>query len=217
MSEQDWVEGGRERGTLAERAVRRRVASVEETAQADVRALMDAGLELMVAGGGKKGPRVADIVAAAGLSNDSFYRYFAGKDALVAAIVEQGARTVAGYVRHKMDTGAGARERLRAGVTAIMKQASDARLAAETRAVLSNATSMSAGSRHMSVALADSLAESFAGPVAELGAADPVRAARTVATTAVAAMQYHLFKEEVPGEDELEHLVSFLLAGIASR
>ena len=68
----------------------------------------------------------------------------------------------------------------------------------------------------MSAALADSLAESFAGPVAELGAADPARTARTVATTAVAAMQYHLFKEEVPDEDELEHLVSFLLAGIAS-
>lgn len=205
----------RGRATLAERAVRRRTASVEETAQADVRALMEAGLALMVTGSGKRGPRVADIVAAAGLSNDSFYRYFAGKDALVAAIVEQGARTVAGYVRHRMDTGAGAAERLRSGVFAIMKQASDAKLAAETRAVLSNATSMSAGSRHMSVALAESLAESFAGPVAELGAADPARAARTVATTAVAAMQYHLFKEEAPGEDDLEHLVSFLLAGIA--
>ena len=97
-----------------------------------------------------------------------------------------------------------------------MKQAADAKLAAETRAVLGNATSMSAGSRQMAVTLAESLAESFVGPVAELGAADPVRAARTVATSAVAAMQYHLFKEEAPGEDELEHLVSFLLAGVAS-
>ncbi|GAA0957448.1 TetR/AcrR family transcriptional regulator [Actinocorallia libanotica] len=208
--------GGRERGSLAERAVRRRVASVEETAQADVRALMEAGLALMVEGGGRRGPRVADIVAAAGLSNDSFYRYFAGKDALVAAIVEEGARAVAGYVRHRMDTGGGAAERVRAGIVAIMKQAADAKLAAETRAVLGNATSMSAGSRQMAVTLAESLAESFAGPVAELGAADPVRAARTVATSAVAAMQYHLFKEEAPDEDELEHLVSFLLAGVAS-
>ncbi|MEO3786576.1 TetR/AcrR family transcriptional regulator [Actinocorallia sp. B10E7] len=218
MSSQNGADG-RGEGTLAERAVRRRLASVEESAQADVQALMDAGLALMVAGGGERRPRVADIVAAAGLSNDSFYRYFAGKDALVEAIVEQGARAVVSYVRHRMSTAEGAGERLRAGVTAVMKQASDEGLATQTRAVLGNATSMSAGSRHMSVALVESLAGLFTGPVTELGADDPARTARAVAGAALAGMQYHLFKGETPDEADLGHLVSFLLAGMvpASR
>src|SRR4051812_10489487 len=122
--------------TLAARAVRRRVAGAEETAQSDVRALMEAGLALMIESGGNRQPRVADIVASAGLSNDSFYRYFAGKGALVEAIVEQGARTVIGYVRHRMDAAPDPVGQLRAGVAAIMKQAADTALATETRAVL---------------------------------------------------------------------------------
>ncbi|SEG85089.1 DNA-binding transcriptional regulator, AcrR family [Thermomonospora echinospora] len=207
-------ENGGERSTPAERAVRRRVAALEEAAQSDVRALMEAGLALMIAGDGRRGPRVADIVAAAGLSNDSFYRYFAGKDALVEAIVDQGARTVVGYVRHRIAAVRDPAEQLRVGVAAIMKQVSDADLATKTRAVLGNSTRMAQGSPHVSVMLVDALAELFAAPAAGLGADEPEQVARTIAGTVFAAMQYYLFKEQVPGEDELERLTAFLLAGV---
>jgi len=204
---------GGEPATLAERAVRRRIAGVEESAQSDVRALMEAGLALMVESGGRRGPRVADIVAAAGLSNDSFYRYFAGKDALVEAIVDQGAHTVVGYVRARIAAASGPREQLRAGVAAIMRQASDAALATKTRAVLSNSTGVSPGARNVSVALVESLALLFLEPVRDLGATDPERAARTVAASSVATMQFHLFQGLVPSDADLDHLVAFLLAG----
>jgi AcrR family transcriptional regulator len=210
------ITNGAEHGqapTLAARAVRRRVAGVEETARSDVRALMEAGLALMIESGGRRQPRVADIVAAAGLSNDSFYRYFPGKDALVAAIVEQGAQTVTGYVRHRMDACPDPAEQVRAGVEAIMKQASDDALATKTRAVLRNSMGLSADTS-VSVAFVDSLTELFTAPATSLGAADPVRAARTIASAAVATMQYHLFGGEDPGRDALDHLVAFLLAGV---
>ena len=51
----------------------------------EVRRLLDAALAVMRAGGPDARARVADIVAAAGLSNDAFYRHFPSKDALVAA------------------------------------------------------------------------------------------------------------------------------------
>jgi len=35
-------------------------------------------------------PRVSDIVAEAGSSNKAFYRYFAGKDDLILAVMERG-------------------------------------------------------------------------------------------------------------------------------
>jgi AcrR family transcriptional regulator len=212
---------GGERGTLAQRAVHRRVAAVTETAESEVSALMQAGLTLMVENSGRRGPRVADIAAAAGLSNESFYRYFASKDALVEAIVEQGAHTVVSYVRHRIAAAAepGAMDpaaQLTAGIAAIMKQVSDPALAAQTRAVVGNSSSMSPGSRHISVALVDALTELFTPPAAELGADDPVRAARTVASTAVATMQYHLFRGEVPDASDLAQLTAFLTAGVTA-
>ncbi|MFC5754715.1 TetR/AcrR family transcriptional regulator [Actinomadura rugatobispora] len=211
------AEGRRAGRTLADRAVRRRVAAVEEVAESDVRALMDAGLALMVEGNGRRGPRVADIVAAAGLSNDSFYRYFASKDELVEAIVDQGARTVVSYVRHRI-AGAGDPEgQLRAGVEAVMKQATDAGLASKTRAVLSNSTGLSPGEPHASVVLVESLAELFTAPAAALGAEDPQHAARTVAGASVNAMQFYLFKAQVPADADIDRLVTFLLAGVRAR
>jgi AcrR family transcriptional regulator len=97
-----------------------------EAAGGEALALLDAGLALMVAARGRR-PRVADIVAAAGLSNDAFYRFFASKDALVEAIVERGARTVVGYVRYRMARAAedGPEARLRAGIEAVPRQAPD--------------------------------------------------------------------------------------------
>ncbi|NUU25073.1 MAG: TetR/AcrR family transcriptional regulator [Streptomycetaceae bacterium] len=212
MTSENGPERAGEQTTLAQRAVRRRVAGVEETARSDVRALMDAGLALMIENGGRRGPRVADIVAAAGLSNDAFYRYFAGKDALVDAIVEQGARTVVSYVRHRMAAAADPAGQLRAGVAALLKQA-DADLATKTRAVLNNGTTASSGARHAQVALVDALADLFTPPAAELGTPDPARTARTMAITAVAALQYHLFSEQPPTAADLAHLTAFLLAG----
>ena len=47
-------------------------------------------------------PRVADIVAAAGLSNEGFYRHFASKDALVAAILDDGTERLLSYLAHQM-------------------------------------------------------------------------------------------------------------------
>ncbi|MEU9269062.1 TetR/AcrR family transcriptional regulator [Streptomyces sp. NPDC048251] len=191
----------------------RRTDPVQEATDAE--ALMDAGLALMVENGGRR-TRVADIVSAAGLSNDAFYRSFDSKEALVEAIVERGARTVVGYVRHRIAqlAGEGPEAQLRAGLAAVVRQASDDALARQTRIVLANATVPAPHSGHVSVALVDALAALFAQPAAELGAADPMRAARTTAAAVLASLQYWLFTQEVPSPAEVEHLVGFLLAGV---
>src|SRR6266704_2895492 len=69
----------------------------------EVRRLLDAALDVMRERGTVSRARVADIVAAAGLSNDAFYRHFPSKDALVAALLEDGAERLASYVAHQMD------------------------------------------------------------------------------------------------------------------
>ena len=47
-------------------------------------------------------PRVSDIVAEAGSSNKAFYRYFAGKDELILAVMERGVGIVMSYLQHQM-------------------------------------------------------------------------------------------------------------------
>ncbi len=47
-------------------------------------------------------PRVSDIVAEAGVSNKAFYRYFAGKDELILAVMERGVALVVSYLEHQM-------------------------------------------------------------------------------------------------------------------
>ena len=201
--------------TLADRAVDRRLAPAQELAETDVRALMDAGLALLRTEAPGRSPRVADIVAAAGLSNDAFYRYFASKDDLVAAIVEDGSRRLVTYVRHQMAKGDDAAARLRLGIEAIMKQATDPDVAASTRAVIGSSTRPVAGTQPGWAQLVDWVADAFTEPAAQLGGTAPRRDARAIAVTALGTLQYLLWQESVPEPGELEHLVEFACAGIA--
>src|SRR5207249_507351 len=91
-----------DRSEVAERIARDTMARRGPDYASEVRRLLDAGLDVMRACGTASRPRVSDIVAAAGLSNDAFYRHFASKDALVAAILEDGAERLTGYLTHQL-------------------------------------------------------------------------------------------------------------------
>src|SRR5262245_33757089 len=90
-------------GDVASRIAQRTLARRGADYAGEVRRLLDAALDVMRRCGTTSRPRVADIVAAAGLSNDAFYRHFPSKDALVAAILEDGTQRLLGYLAHQMD------------------------------------------------------------------------------------------------------------------
>src|SRR5215813_1575546 len=97
-----------------------------EAAYADeVRRLLDAGLDVMRRCGTTSHPRVADIVAAAGLSNDAFYRYFPSKDALVGALLDDGANRLQGYLAHQMEKERTPEAQVRRWVEGVLSQADD--------------------------------------------------------------------------------------------
>src|SRR2546426_5260521 len=87
---------------VANRIARQTMARRGPDYASEVRRLLDAGLDVMRTCGTASRPRVSDIVAAAGLSNDAFYRHFASKDALVAAILEDGAERLTGDLTHPL-------------------------------------------------------------------------------------------------------------------
>ena len=126
---------------LARQSLERRGVDYE----AEVRRLLDAALDVVRRCGTTKRARVADIVAAAGVSNDAFYRYFPSKDALFAAILEDGTERLQSYLAHQMAKEATPEGQVRRWVEGVLAQAADEDIAATTLAVLWNGGSVGEG------------------------------------------------------------------------
>jgi AcrR family transcriptional regulator len=175
----------------------------------EVRRLLDGGREVMRRCGTNSRPRVADIVGAAGLSNDAFYRHFASKDALVAAILEDGTERLRSYLAHQMTKEATPQGEVRRWVQGILSQAADDDIAATTLAVLWNAGNLAQAPTSSASA---PLATLLHGPFHALGSADPELDASLVAHAIVGKLADYLWLGTRPSSADTEHLVSFCLA-----
>jgi AcrR family transcriptional regulator len=191
---------------IAAATLRRRGADYAD----EVRRLLDAGLEVMARCGTASRPRVADIVEAAGLSNDAFYRHFPSKDALVTAILDDGAERLRGYLDHQMAKGRTPEARVRRWVQGVLSQA-DAEIAATTLAVLWNGGS-SAGGRQV-----DRLGPLLVEPFAALGSAEPELHASLAAHAAVGRLSDLLHAGTPATTGDVDRLTEFCLAAAAAR
>lgn len=196
-------------GRIAQRALAKRRAGYHD----EVRRLLDAALALMSRGGDAARPRVADIVAAAGLSNDAFYRHFSSKDALVVALLEDGALRLSDYVAHRMAKAATPAEQVRCWVEAVLGQA-ETDAAATARAVLWNAGSVGerliSGHSRASASLAALLRE----PLAALGSADPGLDAIFAAHAVVGLLSDYLWRRAEPTAAEIDRVTSACLRAV---
>ncbi|KLL96883.1 hypothetical protein NJ76_06850 [Rhodococcus sp. IITR03] len=158
--------------------------------------------------------RVADIVAAAGLSNDAFYRYFKSKGDFVDAVVEEGGHRLVRYLRHKIDRRR-PRGRLRAGIAAVLNQAVDPEIAAATRNVVSSAGGRSHAPK-VREDLEKAVAEVLAGPIADLGSADPQRDSLTTSILLLAVMEHLLWRDAstFDADAEVEQIVGYARRGL---
>ena len=177
---------------------------------AEVRRLLDAGLEVMQRGGTTSRPRVADIVAAAGLSNDAFYRHFPSKDALVAAIIEDGAERLRGYLQHQMAKDPTPEGQVRIWVEGVLAQ-SRGQVAPATLAVLWNAGGVGDGMASGHSRLNPRLAELLHGPLEARGSADPPLDAVLLTHAVVGRLSDHLWQRTSPSRSEVDHLVALCL------
>jgi AcrR family transcriptional regulator len=180
----------------------------------EVRRLLDAGLEVIQRNGTSSRPRVADIVAEAGLSNDAFYRHFPSKDALVAALLEDGTERLASYVTHQMSKESTPEGKVRRWIEAVLSQArSD--IAETTLAILWNGSSsggVDSGRHPASATLSTLLREPFAA----LGSDDPALDASLAAHATFGTLSDFLWRRAEPTPAELDSIVGFCLRA-ASR
>jgi AcrR family transcriptional regulator len=180
----------------------------------EVRRLLDAGLVAMRRCGTTGSPRVADIVGEAGLSNDAFYRHFASKHALVAAILEDGTTRLAGYVEHQMAKATSPAEQVRRWVEAVLAQAADRDAADTTLAVMWNGGAVGdvEGGRPSTVAI---LAPLLHEPISALGSTEPELDATVIAHLTIGRLSDHLWQRSAPSRKETAHLLQLVVRAVS--
>ncbi len=180
----------------------------------DVRRLLDGALDVMRHCGTGSRPRVADIVAAAGLSNEAFYRYFPSKDALVAALLEDGTERLRSYLAHQMDKERTPEAKVRRWVEGVLSQA-DEGVAETTLAVLFDAGGVADGRASGRHPASGTLATLLHEPFAALGSTNPELDASVIAHALLGRLADHLWQRTRPTPGETDHIVGRGLAAAA--
>jgi AcrR family transcriptional regulator len=158
-------------------------------------------------------PRVGDIVAEAGSSNKAFYRYFAGKDDLMLAVMERGTAIVVSYLEHQMAKETEPAAKIRRWIEGILAQVADENLISMSRAAAAQ-ISLTADRRLAEIEVTQPLRKLLAEPMSELAIPDPTRSADTVYMCTTATMRTYVASNHQPNRDDIEHLVGFCMRGL---
>jgi AcrR family transcriptional regulator len=180
--------------------------------EGEVRRLLDAALDVVGRCGTTSRARVADIVAAAGVSNDAFYRYFPSKDALFAAILEDGTERLQSYLAHQLAKEATPQGQVRRWVEGVLAQAADEDIAATTLAVLWNGGSVGEGLPSGRPSASGPLATLLREPFAALGSSHPDLDASLAAHAVVGTLSDHLWDRARPSRQTIDHVADVCLA-----
>ena len=156
-------------------------------------------------------PRVSDIVAEAGSSNKAFYRYFAGKDELILAVMERGVGIVVSYLQHQMAKEPQPQDKIARWIEGTLAQVAEPHLISKSRAA---AGQMSADWRAVDQEMMRPLRDLLVEPVAALGSNDVERDVEAVFCCTAATMRRYVGSASRPGPDDIAHVVRFCLSGL---
>lgn len=197
-------------GTLASRAVARALDDRQREAGEEVERILSATVRVMerVA---PEAPRVSDIVAEAGSSKKAFYRYFAGKDDLLLAVLERGVGIVTSYLEHQMAKADRAEDKIERWICGALAQVADPHLVSMSRAVAVQLALTSPGSDD---AITAPMRDLLITPIASLDVQSPMKNADNVFQLTLATMRRYVSSGSQPGADDIDNVVRFCLRGL---
>ena len=178
---------------------------------AEVRRFIDAAFAVMRTTGDID-PQVRDIVKAAGLSNQAFYRHFASKDALLLAVLADGQRQLVEYLRARMASSDDAEAQVRLWIEGVLAQARNPEAAEATRPFAINGARLADRYPEDLAATRADLLTTLAPSVKALGGTD--HDAAFVCELALARMNDAIVQRRSPEPVEVRNLVEFCLAGV---
>ncbi len=223
--------------TLARRALERTAGDRHAGYVDDVRRIVDATYRLIERTGGID-PSLREVLTEAGLSTQTFYRVFRSKDELMLVLLDDGRRTLLGYLEHRMARATSPQDKVRAWIEGVLAQASNPEAAARTRPFLANQDRLveqfpdeQQASVDLLVGLLVDALEELAPPDGARSARsargarrDPTAARRTAARRhaeavyrlVFATLHDHLARRTVASPDEVDHVVGFVLRGVGA-
>ncbi|WP_292990585.1 TetR/AcrR family transcriptional regulator [Mycobacterium sp.] len=201
-------------GTRVTAAVERALDDRQREATEEVERILAAAVRVMerVA---PEAPRVSDIVAEAGSSNKAFYRYFAGKDDVILAVMERGVAIVVSYLQHQMSKQRTPTGQVRRWIEGALAQVADPHLISMSRAAAGQ-MSATADWRAADDAVLRPMRELLTEPIVALGSKDARRDADAVFHCTVSAMRRYLDSAQRPRPADVDHLVRFCLRGLGA-
>ncbi len=179
---------------------------------AEVRRLIDAAFAVMRTTGDID-PQVRDIVKAAGLSNQAFYRHFASKDALLLAVLADGQRQLVEYLRARRRVDG----RRRGTGPASGSRACSPRPATPTRPRRRGRSRSTAPASPTATPPISSRPAPSSSPRSRRRcrrSAEPTDDAAFVCDLALTRMNDAITHRRSPESAEVQHLVEFCLAGV---
>lgn len=192
-------------------AVGRALDERQREATEEVERILAAAVRVM-ARVSPQAPRVSDIVAEAGSSNKAFYRYFAGKDDLILAVLERGIALNVSYLEHQMAKESEPSRKIARWVEGCLAQVSDPHLISMSRAVGEQVAAASTTDDDIMRPMRDLLLE----PISALPGTDPERDTDAVFRFTSGMMRHFVDAGVQPGSDDVNHLVRFCLRGLGS-
>ncbi|WP_051105612.1 TetR/AcrR family transcriptional regulator [Parafrankia discariae] len=196
-------------------AVDRALNRHQRDALVEVEQILDAALRVSVRVA-PADPKVADIVAEAGTSNQTFYRYFAGKNELMHAVMERGIVILRSYLRHQMSKKSDPAGQMTAWVSGMLAQITRP-VVAQQGATVNRLLARASDSIPGRATLDQQLGQLLVPPLTAAGRPRPDLDAQLIQDAVLAALQRHVEPRTVPSEDEQRHLIDFCVSILQAR
>ena len=203
-------------GRAVDRSLERRRAAAED----EVDRLIAAAFRVIERTGHLE-PKVSDILAEAGLSNQAFYRHFQGKHALLVAVLDDGIQSLANYLSARMSETTDPVEAVREWVLGMAAQAQDPVGAAASRPFAlargrlaeSFPSEVAESERRVAAPLIDALAR--ARDTGSMPSVQPEVEAEALYHLMMGWVEARLVEGRIPAASEVAQLQSFILAGLS--
>jgi AcrR family transcriptional regulator len=212
---------------LAHRAVERAVAGRRAEYEREMARIVESTFTI-IERTGTLDPSMREILAEAGLSTQTFYRYFTSKDELMLALLDEGRRRLLTSLQHRMQRATTPARQVRAWIEGVLAQASNTGAAARTRPWVTSEQRLSELFPEEQQASVDLLIGLLDEPIRNLrdspadrrgkseSTVDGARLQATIVYRLVfATLRAHLSARTKPGAGETEDLVRFCLRGVS--
>jgi AcrR family transcriptional regulator len=177
----------------------------------EVRRLIDGAFEVMRTTGDID-PQVRDIVKAAGLSNQAFYRHFPSKDALLLAVLADGQRQLVEYLRARVGSTTDPELQVRRWIEGMLAQARNPEAAEATRPFAINGARLADRYPDDLAATHAELLDTLVPSIEALGGTE--QDGSFVCELALSRMNDAIIQRRSPQPQEVQRLVAFCLAGV---